>query len=352
MARSDTRRRIWPLALAATVAGAGAAYLAERRAVARWSAGDDHYRGELLTLTGEERWIDAGDGLRIRLVDSGNRNGADPRDADPESASTVILAHGFTSIAEHWSPVATRLRARGLRVIAYDQRGHGRSDPGDGRFRPSDLGNDLAAVIRDTAPTGAVVAGHSMGGIGIQAMLADHEDVRADLRAAVLVATAARPVGAPLATLMGRLGGTSLARRTMASRTHGRVFARGGMGVDSANVVLDVVRSGWANSSDSTRAGVMRDLRAFDLSPALPEIQLPITVIAGDADQVTPHEENRRIAELLPNGRLETLPGVGHYVPWEAADVVTEIIAGYATGARHAGSHAATPPVSRGEDHS
>ena len=320
--------------------------------MARWSSGDDRYRSEPLALAGEERWVDAGPGLRIRVVDSdpGRRSGPGADDGI-DAASTVILAHGFTSIAEHWSPVAARLHARGLRVVAYDQRGHGKSGSGDGRFRPNDLGNDLAAVIRAIAPTGAVVAGHSMGGIAIQAMLADHEDLRAELRAAVLAATVARPVDAPLATLMGRLGGTSLARWTMAHRLHGRVFARGGMGVEAANVVLDVTRSGWADSSDRTRAGVMRDLRSFDLSATLAEIELPITVIAGDADQVTPHDENHRIAELLPNGHLETLAGVGHYVPWEAADVLADVIAAHATGTadhHHLQNH---QPASRGEDH-
>ncbi len=349
MARAATRRRIGPIAVAAPVVAAAVAYLAERRAIARWSRGDHRYEAEPRTLVGEERWIDAGGGLRIRLVDSDPaRGGASGPDGEP---STVILAHGFTSVAEHWSPVAARLRARGIRVVAYDQRGHGRSGPGSGTFRPSDLGDDLAAVIAAAAPTGAVVAGHSMGGIGIQAMLADHPDLRTELRGAVLVATLARPVDAPLAALMRRLGGSALARWAMSSRIHGRVLARGGMGKESANVVLDVVRSGWANSADGTRDAIMRDLREFDLSEALAGIDLPITVIAGDADEVTPHEENHRIAELLPNGELETLPGVGHYAPWEAADVVAEVIATHATGSGPGGPSSVPPPVSRGEQH-
>ena len=232
----------------------------------------------------------------------------------------------------HWGPVAARLRDGGLRVIAYDQRGHGRSSSGNGRFRPRELGDDLAAVLRATAPEGAVVVGHSMGGIGIQAMLADHTSLRNDLRAVVLVATLARPVDVPLGKLMAWLGGTSLARRVMGNRLHGRILARGGVGRQPANVVLDVVRNGWAACADSTRAGVMRDLRDFDFSEALNTVDLPVTVVAGDLDQVTPFAENQRIAELLANGRLVRLPGIGHAAHWEAADRVADIVIAHVGG--------------------
>jgi len=169
-----------------------------------------------------------------------------------------------------------------------------------------------------------------MGGIGIQAMLADHEDLRTDVRGVVLVATLARPVTVPLGKLMARLGGTRLARRVMSQRTHGRVLARGGVGAAPSVTVIDVIRNGWVNCPDATRAGVMSDLVDFDFSDALTEIDVPITVIAGDVDQVTPYGENRRIAALLPRGRLVTLPGIGHAAQWEAADRVAEVAAAHA----------------------
>jgi pimeloyl-ACP methyl ester carboxylesterase len=320
VARSDKSSRIRLIAgVIVPAAAAGGVYLAERRAVARWSEADGRYRDEPQTVGGDERWIDTPGGARIRVVEQG--------DGPP-----VILAHGFTATADQWGPVAARLRDEGLRVIVYDQRGHGRSSNGNGRFRPGELGDDLAAVIQATAPEGAVVVGHSMGGIGIQAMLADHDALRPSLRGVVLVATLARPVDVPLAKLMGWLGGTPLARRVMANRLHGRILARGGVGREPANLVLDVVRAGWARCADSTRAGVMRDLRDFDFADALSTVDLPVTVVAGDLDQVTPFEENQRIAELLPKGRLVTLTGIGHAAHWEAADRVAEIVVANARG--------------------
>ena len=53
-----------------------------------------------------------------------------PRRSVPTTATPIVLAHGWTEQLAFWGPVIKRLRAQGLRVVAYDLRGHGRSEPG------------------------------------------------------------------------------------------------------------------------------------------------------------------------------------------------------------------------------
>ncbi|MDH3678900.1 MAG: alpha/beta fold hydrolase, partial [Acidimicrobiia bacterium] len=190
-------RRATKLGLSVAAAGA-ATYAAERWTVARWASGPDEYRHEPRTLTGTTRYVASADGTKLHVIEAGE-------------GPTAVLAHGFTATAHHWAPVASRLVERGLRVVVFDQRGHGRSTAINGRFGPSQLADDLAAVIAATAPDGAVVAGHSMGGIGIQAMLAHHPTTTDRLHGMVLIATLSRPVSVPLGRLMSRLGGTALA---------------------------------------------------------------------------------------------------------------------------------------------
>lgn len=311
MARRSTR-----VALSITAAIA-ATYGAERWTVARWSSGPDEYRHEPRTLTGTARYIPSGDGTELHVIESGE-------------GPTAVLAHGFTATAHHWAPVASRLVDAGFRVVAFDQRGHGRSAAVNDTFGAAQLAADLTAVVTAAAPDGAVIAGHSMGGIGIQAMLAHHPAMVERLHGIVLIATLARPVSVPLGRLMSRLGGTALARWMMAHRIHGRILARGGLGRDPAVTILDVVRHGWASCPDDTRAAVMNDLRDYDFSAVLEATPVPTTVVCGDLDQVTPLAESERMAGLLPNGRLEVIPTVGHSVPWEAADRVAQIIAAHA----------------------
>ena len=77
------------------------------------------------------------------------------------------------------------LSERGFRVVAYDQRGHGHSEPArGGDYAIERFGEDLEAVLSTCVPSGqrAVVAGHSLGAMSIAAWAEDH-DVRATGRA-------------------------------------------------------------------------------------------------------------------------------------------------------------------------
>jgi pimeloyl-ACP methyl ester carboxylesterase len=296
---------------AATAAAVGA--VAERRAVRRWSQAADPWAQEPTTIDGDEQLVARSDGATLRVV----TNGTGP---------SVVLAHGFTGAADHLAPIATRLVGRGLSVVAFDQRGHGRSTAGPGGFGPEQLGHDLDAVLTAAAPQGAVLLGHSMGGIGIQAWLAEHPDRAHLAHGLVLVATTSQSVSSPLGQLMRRLGGMPLARWAMGHPVHGRVLARRGLGEQPSTTVLDVVRHGWSECPDATRAGVMRDLDGFDFAETLRGVQAPTVIVCGLLDQVTPLTESQRIAGLVPHARLEVVPDAGHEVTWEAADRIVDAV--------------------------
>jgi pimeloyl-ACP methyl ester carboxylesterase len=84
-------------------------------------------------------------------------------------------------------------------VVSWDQRGHGRSGYGPGSASIERLGRDLRAVLDHIAPEGPVVlAGHSMGGMTIMALAAEHPELFGEyVVGVVLVATSAGPVGIP-----------------------------------------------------------------------------------------------------------------------------------------------------------
>lgn len=78
----------------------------------------------------------------------------------------IVLCHGITATRHSVIHGSRRLERAGHRVVAYDARGHGESDPapaGGGYVYP-DLRGDLEAVIKEQAGGGPVLlAGHSMG---------------------------------------------------------------------------------------------------------------------------------------------------------------------------------------------
>ena len=131
----------------------------------------------------------APDGARIAV-----REHAAP--AGTAEGPTLVLAHGWCLGAETWDRVVAELQARRphLRVITYDQPGHGLSTPGhDRQVSLLDLGATLREVIAETAPEGDVVlGGPSMGGMTVMALAqTDPELFRRRVRGAALVGTAA-----------------------------------------------------------------------------------------------------------------------------------------------------------------
>jgi pimeloyl-ACP methyl ester carboxylesterase len=300
--------------LGAVTAAGVATHLAERRTVGRWRGTADPHGAEPVALSGDVQRVTTGDGAVLRVVSCG-------------SGPPVVLAHGFTATADHWAPVAVRLQERGLRVIAFDQRGHGRSTSGDGGFAMARLGDDLADVLDATAAEGAVVVGHSMGGMGVQAFVRDHPDRAAKFGGVVLAATLGRPSGNRAGQLLLDLGGSPAARRAMAHPIHGRLMARASLGREVSIAVLDLVRSGWSSCPDATRAAVGRELQRFDAGSGLAELAVPVTVVCGNLDRITPLAESRWIASRVPGARLVVAPGVGHQIALEAADLLANAIA-------------------------
>lgn len=79
-------------------------------------------------------------------------------------ADLVVLLHGMGATGAVWQGVAARLAQRGLRWLAPDLRGHGRS-PSDGPFGFDDHARDIAALIADEDPARVTLLGHSFGGV-------------------------------------------------------------------------------------------------------------------------------------------------------------------------------------------
>ncbi len=109
-------------------------------------------------------------------------------DAGKDARGTVFVVHGFTENAVKYSEIIYSLLRSGFSVVAYDQRGHGRSWR-DERIsdlslthvaRFSDYVKDLDCVcksVRDRMPKPWRVFAHSMGGAVTLLFLMKHKDV-------------------------------------------------------------------------------------------------------------------------------------------------------------------------------
>jgi len=90
----------------------------------------------------------------------------------------VEFVHGLLLSSDMWRYQMMHLSGHGWGAVAYDRRGHGRSDdPGTG-YEFDTLADDLAAVLDGLDLTGVTLVGHSMGGGEIARYLSRHDHRR------------------------------------------------------------------------------------------------------------------------------------------------------------------------------
>lgn len=264
--------------------------------------------------------------------------------ADNPAAPTVVLAHGWTCSTAFWAAQIRDL-AVDHRVIAYDQRGHGRS-PASRACTTDALADDLEAVLAATLAPGekAVLVGHSMGGMTLMAASA-RPRFREHAVAALLCSTGssrlvaeARVVPMPAGRLRTRvtksiLGSaaplgpvTPVARWILKYATMG-AGSSPGMVEACARIVHAcprTVRHAWSKVLD-----------VLDLDHGVRALAVPTAVLVGTADRLTPVVHARALVATLPNCvGITELAGLGHMTPVEAPELVTsrirELVSTYA----------------------
>ena len=261
----------------------------------------------------------------------------------PDGAPTVVLIHGWTCNTTFWSPVIKALRsAPELRVVAYDQRGHGGSEaPGADGYSVPVLVEDLTAVLDATVPAGerVVLAGHSMGGMTIMAA-GGNETVLSRAGGVVLCSTgfAALPGSSRVVPGLGRLPRANRAAHrfllgnslpigpvTPVSRAmlkHTALGPGSDRGLQNVNARMIVA------CPSKPRAAWGRVLSELDVSATVTRLDVPTSVVFGTKDRLTPPAAHAQaIADALPRfAGLTTLTGLGHMTPMEAPDVVVSLI--------------------------
>lgn len=257
-----------------------------------------------------------------------------PAPSGSPQGPTLVLAHGWCGTHEVWDPVVVDLQERrpDLRVVTYDQPGHGRSTPGPDRdVCLLDLGVAMREVVTELVPEGEVVlAGHSMGGMTIMALGDVAPDlVRSRVRGVALVGTAAHLPGRR--GIPGEVAVMRLLAKAPASFPGLPTTAR----LTAANLFGDdpdpeAVRATMRQTS-RTRANVVADwyraIMGLDLRDALaPFAEVRTVVLTGRRDRLTPVSAGRRLAALIPGATFWTVPGVGHMITYEASRLVADKI--------------------------
>jgi 3-oxoadipate enol-lactonase len=211
-----------------------------------------------------------------------------------DGPTTLVLTHGLAANTRIWKAQVPALSAR-CRVLAWDLRGHGRSEAPQGPYTLGDLAGDLARVLDQAGVERAVVLGHSAGGVVAMRFALDHPERTAGL---VLVGTAsecnerARDFYEDLAKIAEERGMGPVHRRL------GVAEAGDAPGTADPVAFAKVARC-------------MANLHREPLTARLGEIRPPALIVVGDKDFLGAGGSvilSRRIA----GSRLHIVPERGH----------------------------------------
>lgn len=265
----------------------------------------------------------------------------------PDAPLTIVFAHGFCLHmgAWHFQRIdMERIYGDRIRMIFYDQRGHGQSGmPKAESCTIPQLGRDLAAVIKQKAPDGQLIlVGHSMGGMTVLAFARQFpEVVRHRVIGVGLIATAASGLSsAGIARILdtpavkaARLAVMAAPAVVQQSRDAIRPILSPILKVTSfgdRKITPEVARFSEQMTNDTnlyTMVNFLEALVEHDESLALPILKpLPTLVVCGDGDMVTPFRNSVAMAEALPHTELLRVPKAGHMVELEQPQVVSEAL--------------------------
>jgi len=237
------------------------------------------------------------------------------------SKPTIIFVHGFPFHKYMWQGQMNFLKEK-YHVIAYDVRGHGNSELGEEKLSIDLFGEDLIGFMNALNLDKVVLCGLSMGGYITLNVLSKHQD---------------RFIGAILCdTTCTADSPESLEKR---GKTIERVKAEGLL-----NYAEESLKNLFSSESLKDHLEIVEDIRTTIINTPvetitktlsalahrretcsqLAQIKIPVLVLLGEKDAITPIATARFLDDNLPNSTLHLIPDAGHLSNLENPDKFNE----------------------------
>jgi non-heme chloroperoxidase len=259
----------------------------------------------------------ADDNTNTESTDERSGHGLRVRDTGGDGRP-VVLIHGWPLSADSWSEQIPALQDAGYRVVAYDRRGFGKSDPGDG-YDYDKLSDDLANVVSDLDLSDVTLVGFSMGGGEVARYVSRHGQ---DALHSVVFAAAIPPFmlktddnpDGPLTeeAAAGMRSGLEDDRDSFFDGFTTQFFSAG----DELKVSEEQRQEAVALCKLSDQQAALGCMEAFgttDFRDDLTKLTVPTLVIHGDSDGIVPLEGSGSLTHQAVEGStLVVLEGAPH----------------------------------------
>ncbi len=250
------------------------------------------------------------------------------------SGEPLLLIMGTTGSIPLWGGFRTALEAK-YQVIAFDNRGLGGSERGEGALSVASMAEDASALLEALEIPRAHVLGWSLGSAIAQELALAHPD---QVASAVMYATWAGCDGYQRSLL-------SALRLPYVHRDFENAMVATGLAYspemldrpDLAELMAPSIPA-LPQTEEQMQVTVEQwdaDL-AFDSLDRIPAITAPTLVIVGEQDLLTPPRQAKKVADAIPGARFElvTGPGSSHALHVERPDELLTIATEFLDGQR------------------
>jgi len=232
--------------------------------------------------------------------------------------SPVVMVSGLGASARDWGPLADCL-ARRARVIAFDNRGAGRSVAAKQPFTLERMAQDTVAVIEACGLSSVNLVGMSMGGMIAQLVAITRPEL---VKRLILIATHSGAKSAVPSTPEARAAmfpEEKLPREEHVRRQYAVYVAPSFRARTDAFERMMKVRLENLIPLDMWQLQLQAILGS-ERTEQLGEIRAPTLVIHGRLDTLVPFANGEKLRDLIPGARLLALDDCGHIISWEKPD--------------------------------
>ncbi len=254
-------------------------------------------------VTGHDRHmvqrISLKSGVELEYVEQGDPAGV-----------PVIFLHGIT---DSWHSFESTLEylPQSIHAFALSQRGHGDSERPSGSYTPKQFAADVAAFIVQKNLGGAVIVGHSMGGVHAQQFAIDFPHLTKGLVVLASDPSFANNPGMP------EFYQEVLAMQEHISFEFMTEFQKATLAAPIDSAYFNLLVEEGTKTPVEVFQSAFRGLMETDLTLQLKTIGTPTLIFWGELDAFCPREGQDVMAANIPKAKLLVYKRTGHALHWE-----------------------------------
>lgn len=231
------------------------------------------------------------------------------------TGSPIVFVHGWMEDYSMWNSQIDYF-SKSHRVIAYDQRGHGRSDKPKKGYSVKTLSDDLYNFTQKLNVGKFTLVGHSMGGMTAMMFALDHPDQVSKL---ILVSTSAKTATSMRVMLWFLIHALPYS-----------IFADSSVDFKYYKPSKQIKNEAVDRALRTPKYAACESLREFcsnyDIQDKISNIKVPTLIIVGDKDTSTPVSMSRYLRKQIEFSKLAIVPDSKHMPMIERAEMVNEVI--------------------------